>query len=108
MRLSRDPDTKVETLRATCCISALDIAEISPWVIEGKEKIDVVLRTAWYEENGTFKEAVGYTFHDAVCYDYWEEFDKEQEKPCLWFCLQAEAITRSNSDEETALKKLLE
>ncbi len=108
MSLNRDPITKVQTNRASCCISADDISEISPWVMKGSQKTGLTLRTVWSHDDGSFKDAVGYDFHDAVCTKYWEEYNQKLNEPCLWFCFEAAAITRLNAAEEAAVKRLLE
>ncbi len=108
MSLSRDPITKVQTNWARCCISADDISDISPWVMKGGQKTGLTLRTVWLHDDGSFSDAVSYDFHDAVCTEYWEEYDQKLNEPCLWFCFEAAAITRSNAAEEAALKRLFE
>ncbi len=106
--LSRDPQSKVQTLWARCCIPADNIAEISPWVMEGKGKTDLTLRTTWHKDDGSFHDAVSYTFHDAICTEYWEAYSQKLNQTCLWFCYEAEAITVSKASEEEALKRLFE
>ena len=108
MSLNRNPDTKVQTNWARCCISADDISEISPWVMKGNQKTGLTLRTEFLEDDGSFGDAVGYDFHDAVCIEYWEEYDQKLNEPRLWFCFEAAAITRFNAAEEAAVKRLLE
>ncbi len=108
MSLNRDPVTKVQTNWARCCVPADDISDISPWVMRGGQRTGLTFRTVWFNDDGSFKNSVGYDFHDAVCTDYWEEYDQKLNQPCLWFCFQAAAITPFNAAEEEAVKRLLE
>jgi len=108
MSLSRDPITKVKTNWASCCIAADDISDISPWVMKGGQSTTLSLRTLWLHDDGSFSDAVGYDFHDAVCTEYWEEYDQKLHEPRLWFCFEAADITRFNAAEEAAVRRLLE
>lgn len=75
--------------------------------MEGRQKLNITLRNLWYKKDGSLKEASSYTFHEAICTEYWEEYDHNLNETILWFSLLGEAITRTDGTEEGALKKLL-